>query len=728
MASSGSFKTSSYEGRYLEFSWSETSQNVASNATTISWKLKGGGGGSTWYNAGNFKVVIAGETVYSSATRIRLYDGTTVASGTYTFAHNSDGTKSFSVSAEAGIYSVAVNCTGSDTFTLNTIARASQPSLITWPEHTQNVGDFGTEISIHMNRNSSAFTHTVRYQFGTQSGTIATKVETGTKWTIPLSLMNLIPNNTSGSGTVYVDTYNGTTKIGTKWCGFTATVPSSVKPTCSIQVLDATDIKDTYGNLVKGLSKLYVKTTGTTAYSSPIVSRSVTANGVRYTAEEVTTGFLKSAGKTTVTATVTDGRGRTSAQKSAEFDVLDYAKPSVTALTVSRCNQDGTANNRGEYVKAVFSAAVTSLNSKNGATYKLRYKKTSEADSAWKTVTLSAYTNKYAVSKAEYIFAASGGSSYNVEVTATDNHYSGKKSTTASTAFTLVHYGKNGDSISFGMVDDESDTMTVGMELKTQGNRYSFQAGAFNGEKGYTALAVITITELNANSPITFVLNKRGTACPMTLHARFASSSTTTDPGLGAFTYEGDNYGAFLVKTATSTWTLYIDNTNGWSNPCIVDWYTSKSNMARMTVTFPSEQVTTLPEPYYRATPLAVQSILDCFMPVGFVIMLYSHADPNDMYPGTTWVRISNAFPWFVDSSGTIGQTGGEKTVTLTTDQIPAHSHGSVYSQHATGTKDKAWYTTAGTSVAYGSVSTGGGGAHNNMPPYIQLSAWRRTE
>ncbi len=727
MASSGSFKTSSYEGRYLEFSWSESSQNVANNATTISWRLKGGGGGSTWYNAGNFKVVIAGETVYSSAARIRLYDGTTVASGTYTFGHNSDGTKSFSASAEAGIYSVAVNCTGSGTFTLDPIARASQPSLITWPEHTQNVGNFGTEISIHMNRNSSAFTHTVRYQFGSQSGTIATGVTTGTTWTIPLSLMNLIPNSTSGSGTIYVDTYNGATKIGTKWCGFTATVPSSVKPACSIQVLDATDIQETYGNLVKGLSKLYVKTTGTVAYSSPIVSRSITANGVRYTAEEVTTGFLASAGTTTVKATVTDKRGRTSAEKSASFDVLDYAKPSVSALSVSRCNQDGTANNRGEYVKAVFSAAVTSLNSKNGATYKLRYKKTSEAESAWKTVTLSAHTGKYTVTNAEYIFAASGSSSYNVEVTATDNHYSGGKSTTASTAFTLVHYGKDGDSISFGVVDDESGVMGNGLQLKQLANRFAFQAGAFSGEKGYTALAVLTVTELNANSPITFVLNKRGTACPMTLHARFASSSSTTDPDLDSFTYEGDNYGAFMVKTATSTWTLYVDNTSGWSNPCIVDWYTSKSNMARITVTFPDEQVTTLPQPYYRATPLVVQSILDCFMPVGFIIMLYSHADPNTMYPGTTWVRIYGAFPWFTDGNGQIGLTGGERTVTLTEKQIPAHSHGSVYSQHAAGTKDKAWYTTAGTSVAYGAVSTGGGEAHNNMPPYIQLSAWRRT-
>lgn len=727
MASSGSFRTTGYQGRYLLFSWNETSQNVANNTTTISWKLVGAGGDSTWYNAGNFAVVIAGETVYSSSTRIQLSSGTTVASGTYTFQHDSNGARSFTASAQAGIYTVAVNCTGSGTFELDTIQRASQPSLITWPEHTQNVGNFGTEISIHMNRSSSAFTHTVRYQFGSRSGTIATGVTTGTTWVIPLSLMDLIPNSTSGSGTVYVDTYIGTTKIGTKWCGFTATVPSTVRPTCSLQVLDATDIKDTYGSLVKGLSRLYVRTTGTPAYSSPIVSRNITANGVRYTAEEITTGALTSAGTTTVTATVTDNRGRVSAQRSASFDVLDYEKPAVSALSVQRCNEDGTANNRGNYIKATFSAAITGLNSKNGATYTLRYKKTSAAASAWTSVTLTAHTGKYTVTNAQYIFAADGGSAYNVEVTATDSHYSNSRSTTASTAFTLVHYNAGGDGISFGMVSDESDTMTVGMELNAQGNRYAFQAGAFNGDKGYTALAVITITDLNANAPITFVLNKRGTLCPMTVHARFASSSTTEDPELGSFTYEGDNYGAYMVKTATSTWTLYVDNTSGWSNPCIQDWYTSKSNMARIAVTFPNEQVATVPTPYYRATPIVLQSVLDCFMPVGFVLTLYSHADPNTMYPGSTWVRITNAFLWACDASGTIGQTGGEAEVTLTIDEIPEHDHGSVYSQHASGTKNRAWFSTTGTSLAYGPVEEGGGDPHNNMPPYVQVSVWRRT-
>lgn len=737
MASSGSFNTSSYEGRYLQFSWKQTSQNITNNTTTISWTLKGAGGGSVWYKAGNFKVVIAGETVYSSTARIELDDGTIVASGTYTLKHNADGTKTFSASAQAGIYTVAVNCSGSSSFTLNTIPRASQPSCITWPEHTQNVGYFGDEISIHMNRNSADFTHTVRYQFGARSGTIATGVETGVRWVVPLDFMDLLPAVTSGSGTIYVDTYNGSTKIGTKWCGFTAKVPSSVKPRCTIQVLDATNIQETYGNLVRGLSKLYVKTNFYAAYSSPVASYNVSANGVRYTAAEITTGVISKAGTTTITATVKDKRGRTSDAASASFPVLDYAAPTVSKLTASRCNEDGTANKRGAYVKVTFSAAISSLNSKNNALYYLYYKKSK--DSSYTKVSLTALTNKYSVSNYSYIFAADTSSSYDIRVEAVDRHYTGAKSTKVSTASSVFSWRgfktSNGveDGAGIGKVPDKPNTLQVGWDAEFDkdlvqiGNRYSFQPGAFSGEKGYTALAEITLTTLNVNAPIVFTINRRGAASPMKLYIRFASSSTTTDPDLGSFKYEGTNFGAFMIKTATSTWRLYVDNTSGWSNPCVQEWYTTDNQYSRMSVSFPDEQIASLPTPWYRAGPLAPQNIMDSFFPVGYILLLYSHADPNTMYPGTTWVRIYGAFPWFTDENGQIGLTGGERTHTLTVNELPVHTHGAVYSGNVEGAKTHAWLASGGSSMAYGTVESGGGQAHNNMPPYIQISAWRRT-
>jgi hypothetical protein len=138
MANSGSFNTSNYEGRYLKFSWEVKSQSAADNTTTISWSLVGAGTGkSGYYTSGNFKVVIAGETVYSSSTRINLYNGTKVASGTKTIKHNSDGTKTFTAKAEAGIYYVAVNCSGSGSWSLPAIAAA--PKFTNTPPNITNL-------------------------------------------------------------------------------------------------------------------------------------------------------------------------------------------------------------------------------------------------------------------------------------------------------------------------------------------------------------------------------------------------------------------------------------------------------------------------------------------------------------------------------------------------------------------------------------------------------------
>lgn len=731
MAKSGSFNTSAYSGRYLTFSWTAREPDLAKNQTTIDWTLKGAGKSSNgYYYAGNFKVVIDGATVYtkSNDNRIKLYEGTQVASGSYTFTHADDGTKGFSASVQAAVYYYAVNCTGSGSFTLDTIARASQPSLVTWPETTNDVGDFGETFSIHMNRKADIFTHTVRYEYGDRTGTIATNVATGTTWAVPLSFMNDIPESTRASGRIYVDTYNGSTLIGTKYTGFTVTVPASVKPSCTVTLEDISGVDERYGSPVKGLSKIKITVNATQAYSSPIASYAVTANGSKYNTAVSTTELLQTAGASRVTATVTDKRGRTSEVWSYDMNVQDYTPPHVTALQVHRCDADGTENDQGDYIQVTFSAEVTSLSNKNTAAYAVKYKQSSAT--AWTTRNFTELANNFTIYNHAFIFAADESNPYDVQVTATDRHSTATRQTSASTAFALMDWHPSGTGIRFGGVAQDEHTLQNDLAMKQVGNSYAFQPDAFDGAKGYTLLAVITLKTLNVNAPIVFKINRRGAICPMQVYVRFASSSTSTDPDLASITYEGDNYGAFMVKADTSIWKLYVDNTGGWSNPCLQEWFTTDNQMARLEVDFPNEQVEgespSVLGTYYRATPAKMPSIFDYIYPVGSIYLSYSHVNPGTLFGGT-WERLQNAFLWAVDASGEIGLTGGSKTHTLTVDELPAHSHGSVYSQHATGTKDKAWYNTSGSSVAYGAVSTGGGQAHNNMPPYIQVSAWRRT-
>ena len=741
MAKSGSTRYGVTPWNTLIFSWSLGSQSVANNTSFIRWELtlEARSSGRIDSTAQKTWTIYVNGTKYTGTNTIGISNNSTktLAVGSTTIKHNDDGTATFTCRIYQ-VFNITFNGSeiGQIVFNaqgeLDTIARASQPSCVTWPEHTQNVGYFGNEISIHMNRKSAGFTHTVRYQFGAQSGTIATGVETGTKWVIPTDLINLIPNSIKGSGTIYVDTYNGSTLVGTKSCGFTATVPSNVKPSCTVTVSDPTGYATTYGNYVKGLSKFNVTINPTLAYGSSIKTYGTTANGSKYATQTFTTGVLNSSGTLNVVATVTDSRGR-SGSASNSPTVLDYTVPTISKLTVGRCDSDGTANEQGAYVQATFSASVTALNNKNTATYKLRYKKTL-ADT-YTEVTISALNNTYSVTNHKYVFAADTGSSYDVEVSVADDHSTSTRSTSAPTAFTLMHWNANGTGIGIGKVSEKSNTLEVAIdaefngEVKTSGNRYCFSSPGTAGTAGYVRMVRMTHKKANADTPITFVFTRRLCPHPMTVHVQFRTDSTTIDPDLKGISYEGDNYGAFLVRSQESIWDLYVEKVSAYDTITLQEWYSSATVSDRLTVDFVGELASEVPtglDGYYRATPAKMQSILDFIYPVGSVYISYSHVDPGTLFGGT-WTRIQNAFLWGVDSSGAIGQTGGEKTVTLTANQIPAHNHGGTYTNAGSAAKTHAWLASGGSAMAYDTVDTGGGEAHNNMPPYIQVSIWRRT-
>ena len=717
----------------------QNSQNIANNTSNVtvsarvhwtygSWNATGECDGNLFIDGTKYRFtkLTFNENATQSGSQI-------VMTKTVDVAHNADGSKVLACSTEfyTGLSAGIVSTSASKTLT--TIARASQPSLVTYPETTDNVGYFGEEFSIHMNRKSSGFTHTVRYEYGNRSGVIERNVGTGCKWTVPLDFINDIPNATAARGTIFVDTYNGSTFVGTKYTGFTVSVPASVKPGVSVTLDDVAGADNTYGSPVQNLSRIKVKITATPAYSSPIVSYSTTIKNVRYSGAEFTTTTLTGSGDYPVQVTVTDKRGRTGTW-SYTMKVLAYTPPTVSSIAVRRCNKDGTLNDRGDYVEVTFSAAVSSMSSKNTAVYAVKYKKSSA--SSWTNLTTDAnglkpadLTGNYNVNNQAYVFAADGSSSYDVEVSATDRHNTSARSTSASTAFTLINYHPDGNALRFGGVAEEENTFQNDLTFIQTGNQYCFSSIGAASTDGYILMARITVTATNADTPITFVFSRRKAVAPMTVHVLF-NSTADTDPGLASIRYEGDNYDAYLTSPTESVWDLYVKKVSNSDTITLNRWNTSYRQMNRVKVEFPGTIESQVPlgrHGYYRATPAALASVIDFVLPVGMIIQLYSHANPNTMYPGTTWVRIENAFLWAVDSSGTIGQTGGEKTVTLTVNQMPEHSHGSVYSQHATGTKDKAWYTATGTSVAYGPVATGGGQAHNNMPPFVQISVWRRT-
>ena len=627
MATNGSFNTSGYQNRYLTFSWVEKSQSIEKNTTTISWTLKGGGSASGFYYTQNVKVKIAGEVVFQHTKaqngQIKLYNGTTVASGTFTFTHDADGSKDFQVDVEAGIYVWEPNCSGTKKFTLDTIPRASTL--------TASNGTLGTAQTLTINRAVSTFKHRLTFKCGNQAGYIAGMTteyttETEFSWTPPISLAAQNKTGTSVEVNLNLYTYaSDGTHIGTTTKVITCTIPSTVKPSVTIAWEDTTGAATTYGQPVQSLSKLKITLDATESHDSEIKSYAITANGVKYTTNPATTDALKEAGATKISATVKDGRGR-SGSNSVTLDVLAYTAPIVSLLTVHRCDQDGTENEQGNYVKVTFSATVTNLNGKNKPTYKLRYK--SADASGYTEVTLNGLASTYTVTKYDYIFAADGNSSHDVEIIVSDNHGTAGRATSASTAFTLMNWHESGTGMAIGKVSEKQNTLEVGIDSDLQGEVYGKVYGLG------TLPAVSENADLNDYlTPGVYAVRTTdiaGTVKNMPAQAKRAgrlivsNANGATMTGVGKWAYIEQRfipnaYGA--IAEDTGAWVRHISQ-GGTSTFTYHDW---------------------------------INEALKAY-PIGSIHLRYDTKNPADLFGGT-WTQIT-ARVLRAGSAGSIGAEG----------------------------------------------------------------------
>lgn len=156
---------------------------------------------------------------------------------------------------------------------------------------------------------------------------------------------------------------------------------------------------------------------------------------------------------------------------------------------------------------------------------------------------------------------------------------------------------------------------------------------------------------------------------------------------------------------------------------------------------------------------LLAGGIFDIIYPVGTIYESTSSANPSTYFTGTTWARYGNGRVTVGQDSSdgsfdSVNDTGGAKTVALTSAQMPSHTHsfsGTTSSNGShnhtytyewsrgsgiSGAADGASSMLTGTTSTVGnhnhtfSGTTGGAGsgsAHENMPPYCVVYRWKRT-
>ncbi|MDR1240266.1 MAG: DUF859 family phage minor structural protein [Oscillospiraceae bacterium] len=637
----GSSANMSTNNTYIKYSIeiAQNSQSTANNTSNVTvdvwiWRTNTG---YTTYGTGSCYCKIDGTTYSSSISSSQKItsDPINLFSKTLNISHNSDGSKTLTCSAWISM-DVVSSSEQSYSQGLTTIGRASSFS--------GGSGNIGSSTTITISRASSSFTHILYYQFGSSDWvTIASGVGTSYSWTIPTSFYSRVPNSNSGTGTLWCETYNGSSYIGSYSISFTFYVTNS-NPTFSSSQISYQDTNSTVaaitGNnqqIVRNQSSLQISFTSATARNSASMSSyQITFNGsttTRTSSGSISYGIVNSGNNLSVSIKAIDSRGNsTTASKTITF--LDWSSPTAT-ITANRKNNFETET----YLKA--NTLISSVNGKNSLqTLQYRNKKSSD----------SSYGNWIDLpNNTQITISIDNTVAWNFQIQLSDKFGSNSYS------FTLA----KGQPIMFF----DTDKISVGVNT-------------FPDRSNYLQASNIESMGIIRNS----------------------SSNTGTNY----------IYGSTYFNSSGST--VYFQGSISLSTA-------------------------------------AKQYISQFIYPVGAIYMSISSTNPSSLFGGSWSLWGSGRVPVCINTSdsdfSSSEKTGGSKTVSLSTSQMPSHTH-TIYQQrgsdqiafggHYSATGGNNIYNTAirgttndETTNILKATSTGSGSSHTNLQPYITCYMWKRT-
>lgn len=509
-------------------------QNVSKNQSTITMTLyvHRDSYGPSWNTKCDAYIQLDGSKVmtYDGSFNIGtswVKIGSTVSK---TVTHNADGTKTISLKGffdSLGLTSKLDDLTVSGNVTLKTIPRASSISSISG-------STIGSPVTVNISREVSNFTHKVYYSFGeTKDYLLGSSVGTSLTFTPSMNDCKYIPNSTKGTAAIRVDTYNGSTKIGSTSKNFTLNVPASVVPTFSkIEFTPAaSDVPADWGIYVRTKSRVTAKITGAAGvYGSTIKSYSISGGGYSGTGSSLTTGFLNTAGTVTFTAKITDSRGRT-ATKTASITVTDYAPPVLSSVAGFRCDSAGTEQDDGNFISLTANFSGSVLDGKNPVTGEYRYKAEGGDWSGFSPL----------VSGEPAVFAATGDATFTVQVQVSDTFSSFTQNIVVNSIRFIMDFKAGGTGVSFGKAAEYDDILESAWRLilhQTGADQIILQKKS--GETGNAVRFTDPLSELQDDWKINQYASEQGTSNSL----RFMTNSGSDSP---------DDYASAMILYAGKT-------------------------------------------------------------------------------------------------------------------------------------------------------------------------------
>lgn len=429
----------------------------------------------------------------------------------YEISHNSDGSKSVVISinnlqiynAEKGTHTLG---TISKSITLTQIARSSS---ITSVSNTT----LGNKCNVKWTPNATSFRYKLKFSLGTWSKTTDTinpstlNEYTYNVYTIPKEVANQIPNTTTGTMTVTLYTYSdsgATTQVGSASSKtFTVSIPEDIKPTINSSSIgfsvdnSGNSTISNWGVAVAGYTKINITAEATGSYGSTISGYTI-SDGCNASQSGTKLSFettINTSGTKTFKVVAKDSRGRFSdAVESTEFIFYPYSTPSIGLFTANRSTSDQSK----VIVKSSWSFA--SVNGKNAATGKLKYKKSSET--AWsEAIELTSTTTTLS----NFDFTTS----YTFQLEVTDSlENSVTAVATISTGTVLLDFRAGGTGLGIGKICESDNSMVVA--LNAHFDNYATFNGytRFNAQASFFGNATFNVSE---NSTVTFNSRKGST-------------------------------------------------------------------------------------------------------------------------------------------------------------------------------------------------------------------------
>ncbi|WP_304410420.1 DUF859 family phage minor structural protein, partial [Faecalibaculum rodentium] len=511
----------------------------------------------------------------------------------------------------------------------------------------------GSNLTINLPRHASGFTHRISYRIGGKDlGHITTNAGTSFAWTVP-NLGSYMPNSTSVWVVLRVETMSGSTVIGYKDIGFTATAPTSWVPTATISsIAEATaNLATQFGGYVQGKSTLRVKSAGSGSNGSSISSYVVTIQGRKYNGADITSAAISASGTVPVTLTVTDSRGRT-ASKTQNVTVLAYSPPQITVSSVARTSDEATT------ATCTYNFSIASVNSKNTKAFYIQYLN----GSTWTDITRMSdvYTKSGSVTSGA-VFGVDATTK--VRFVAQDYFTSVVVEKEVGPTFTLMNLGAGGKSLAIGMLSSNMGTYQNALPTEC------FHLTTASGSNGFLKVLQLKVTATKWNyTGISFMFHKGAGNALFTRATIIVNGGDTTDPTPQIVLSSNPGIDPiYIQKSAANTWDVYIAKVGG-EQVGLYDLNVYRPNL--ITVSTQNQWVASVPAGYITSK----WEHLDTVYPVGSVKLTWDAVNPGTRLGGT-WVQFSQGRVLIGQGTGNDGSTSmtfatGSAGGRYTSDQI----------------------------------------------------------